>query len=96
MGIKVLRHSEGLATGAEDGVCSSMLPEKMLLHPVIGGEGEATDWAGESPVLRPGRSLHHRTRSTQRSSSWTVSIFILLKGNFSTMHSKNTQYHSSN
>ena len=68
MGVAVLRHIEGLATGAVDGLCcSSMLPKKMLLQPILGGEAKATDWAEESSVLCPGPSLHDRTRSTQRS-----------------------------
>jgi len=42
MGIAVLRHIEGLATGADDGLCCScMLPKKMLLQPILGGEPKA-------------------------------------------------------
>jgi hypothetical protein len=68
MGVAVLRHSEGLAAGADDGLCcSSILPKKMLLQLVFGGEGKATDRAEESSALRPGYSLHHRTPSIQRS-----------------------------
>ncbi len=62
MGIEVLRHKEWLAAGADDGLCcSSMLPKKKLLHPVLGGEGKATDWADESATLGPGGSLNYRT-----------------------------------
>jgi hypothetical protein len=68
MGVAVLRHFEGLATGAVDGLCcSSMLPKKMLLQPILSGEAKATDSAEESSVLCPGPSLHNRTHSTQRS-----------------------------
>jgi hypothetical protein len=64
MGIAVLRHIEGLATGADDGLCCScMLPKKMLLQPILGGEPKATDRAEESS----GRSLRDRTRSILRS-----------------------------
>jgi hypothetical protein len=61
MGIAVLRHFEGLATGADDGLCCScMLPKKMLLQPILGGEPKATDRAEES-------SVRDRTRSILRS-----------------------------
>ncbi len=61
MGVAVLRHFEGLAAGADDGLgCSSMLPEKMLLQPILGGERKATDRAEES-------SVRDRTRSILRS-----------------------------
>jgi hypothetical protein len=57
-----------------------MLPKKMLLQPILGGEPKATDRAEES-------SDRNRTRSILRSlqaatSSWMVSSFSLLKGNF--------------
>ena len=61
MGIEVLRHKEWLAAGADDGLCcSSMLPKKMLLQPILGGEPKATDRAEES-------SVRDRTRSILRS-----------------------------
>ncbi len=103
MGIEVLRHKEWLAAGADDGLCcSSMLPKKKLLHPVLGGLGQTNrpSWVlAAASITRPKASAGAaapREASTAAASSWMVSTFNMLKEIFSIMHSKHTQYHSSN